>query len=779
MPASLWSRVAGVLGASVAAVGLAHLVGWGARWALLLNPPAGFIPMAPNTAAAFSLLGAALAWFAVAPAAAPSRTALRAAAVAVALLAMATLAAPVAGAPNVIDRLLFGIDRSFGAVPLAVMSPVTAVGFLVAAAAAAACGSASRSAAAWTGALGLATACLGAVVVLGYALGSPLLYGTGTIPVALTTAVAFVILGVAFLASAGPAAPPLSAMVGGSPAARMLRAFLPASVVLVLAIELIEARLITGEGANRALITGYLILAAVGLLVLIVGRLAGRIGATLDRAAAERAEAVGRADSLMRQNAMLLEAAAEGVIALDGEGRITFANPAAGRLTSWDPGDLAGRSFHETLQHSRTDGRPLASTESAILAALRTGSGTYLRRDTFCTRAGGSLPVEARVSPLAGGGLVITFNDVSERIALEEQFLQAQKMEAIGRLAGGVAHDFNNILTAMRASADLAAAALPPDSPAQDELRDLRETIERATDLTMKLLAFSRRRGDERQVNDAAATVRAVSPLLRRVLPASIELRVVATALELPVRLTANVLEQALLNLVVNSRDAMPSGGTVTIETAKLADRALGECVAIRVADTGTGMDEATKQRIFEPFFTTKPEGIGTGLGLAMVNSIVQQAGGRVEVTTGSGTGTTFELLLPLAIHKASSATVLLVEDESALRTAITRILESRGFRVLAAGDGEEAIRTANTFPGPIDLVLTDTFLPRTPFSEVADRIRVARPEARLIRMSGYPAEMREALGVAHADTPFLAKPFSPEQLVELIRKVLEEPPRA
>lgn len=773
------ARLGGALGTLSAGIGLLHLAGWGAGWSLLISPPPGFIPQAPNTALAFLLLGSALAWSAIARVPAALRT-LRVASMAVAVLAAATLADAGLGSPWGVDQWVIPVSGRLGRFPLGAMSPVTAGGLLAVACATGVLAGASLTPRRATSAatFGLLAAALGAIVVLGYLYGAPLLYGTGTIPVALATGFAFLFLGAGTTAAAGQAAWPVSTFLGPAPRARLLRAFLPPIALMIVAVQLVEARLLASNPGQRALVSAYLLIAAVVLLALIVAPTAARLGHILANASSARAAAEARAETLSRQNALLLEAAAEGVIALDADGRITFANPAAGRMLDWEPAALEGRPFHVTLQHSRADGSPFPTEASSVLTALRGAHAGGVARASFCLRGGGTIPVEFRASPLTGAaGLVVTFNDARERIALEQQFLQAQKMEALGRIAGGAAHDFNNVLMALRASTLLALDSLGADHPARVEVEEIRAGVDRAVELTRRLLSFSRRPAEGDAAADLAAAVRGVDTLLRRVLGKGVALTIEAPADALPVRIGLNALEQIIVNLAVNARDAMPNGGALTLVAAREGTAELGPCAVLVVRDTGTGMEEATRLRVFEPFFTTKPPDVGTGLGLAMVYGAVTQAGGRVDVQSAPGAGTTIRLVLPLVGAAARGATILVVEDEVKVRSAILRILERAGFRALAAGDGEEAIRTAEAFPGVIDVVLTDTFLPRMPIEQVAERIAAVRPEARLIRMSGYPAEMREQLGIASAGMPFLAKPFTIEELLQVVREAVDRPP--
>ncbi len=382
--------------------------------------------------------------------------------------------------------------------------------------------------------------------------------------------------------------------------------------------------------------------------------------------------------------------------------------------------------------------------------------------------------------------------DVTARRALEDQLRQAQKMEAVGQLAGGIAHDFNNLLTAILSSADLLEAQLAPGDPRREDVLAIRQASERAAELTRQLLAFSRQQMLKPQLVDVNRVVARMEGLLRRVIPESV--RLVARTASEPAAVYADPgqLEQVILNLVVNARDAMPEGGTITVETARaVLDRAFVEAhpgaragahVRVAVSDTGCGMDRATMARIFEPFFSTKGPGRGSGLGLAVVYGIVKQSEGYIEVESEPGRGSRFTLYLPEAAGTpealepeapvrplAGAETVLLVEDDPGVRQLARRSLEHYGYRVLEAADGGEAVEVARRHQGRIDLLLTDWVMPEMGGRRAAECILLDRPEMRVLYMSGY-AGGEEPLEAG----PLLEKPFTPESLALKVREVLD-----
>ena len=404
-------------------------------------------------------------------------------------------------------------------------------------------------------------------------------------------------------------------------------------------------------------------------------------------------------------------------------------------------------------------------------------------------------------SPEADGGTLWNgiFVDVSEQRLLEEQFRQAQKMEAVGQLAGGVAHDFNNLLTAIGSSADMALEEADDPQALREHLAEIHRAAERAADLTRRLLAFSRRQVLNLEAVALAEVVHDAERMLRRLIGESVRLETSIDPEAPPVRADRTQLAQVLMNLVVNARDAMPGGGTLTLATghrvvtASEARRqrglAPGAYSVLIVRDTGAGMDEDTRSRIFEPFFTTKERGKGTGLGLSMVYGIVKQTGGYIHVESAPGRGTTFTIHLPVATAAGISPahrtvmrrprgrpgeTVLVAEDEDGVRAPVRRILVAHGYRVLEAPDGAAALRTAEHHGGKIDLLLTDVVMPGMNGAELARRLRRVRPATRVVFMSGYSAEAVATHGVLSPGAVFLQKPFSVEELLEGLRSALE-----
>ncbi|HYW06931.1 MAG TPA: PAS domain S-box protein [Longimicrobium sp.] len=499
----------------------------------------------------------------------------------------------------------------------------------------------------------------------------------------------------------------------------------------------------------------------------------------------------------------VVESVGEGLLITDLEDRVLYANSRVSEITGHAPEALVGRVAYEVFDS------PSAAEMKRRLTAR--SHGVSERYEVSVRRADGSrVWIEVIGTPFrnpAGEvvGTLGAITDVTERKeaadALREseaQLRQAHKMEAVGRLAGGIAHDFNNLLTAILGNAELLLADVEPGSPIRADLEEITAAGQRAAALTRQLLAFSRQQVLHPRVLDANSVFAEMERMLRRVIGEHIDFAVdLAPDLGL-VRADPGQLEQVLLNLVVNARDAMPDGGTLRVRSRNVmvdlhsthplpADINPGPYAVFSVADTGSGMDDETQQRIFEPFFTTKEQGKGTGLGLATVYGIVNQSGGYIGVSSAPGAGTTFEVYLPVVAADVGSAaaardewapgggeTVLVVEDEDMVRSLACRVLRRKGYTVLEADRGEAALRLMDSHRGPIHLVLTDMVMPGMSGRALAGRIVLRRPGTRILFTSGYTPDMYASSGALEPDTHFLAKPFEPGDLARMVRELLD-----
>ncbi len=499
-----------------------------------------------------------------------------------------------------------------------------------------------------------------------------------------------------------------------------------------------------------------------------------------------------------RRYRTLIEQAADGIFSTDALGRLTEANSRGCDMLGLDReplldlelADLADPRDRERVRSLVRDLAPGEAVISSWLVQKASGGATF--------------PAEVSVKRLEDGRIQAFVRDVTERLALEEQLSQSQKMEAVGLLAGGIAHDFNNLLTAIIGHSDFALTRLPRDHRVRTDIEEVGKAAGRAADLTRKLLAFARKQLVEPKLLSMLDLVRNIENMLKRVLGEHIELTIQSEGEPWKVKVDPVQLEQVILNIAINARDAMPHGGRLELEcrnvywsgdgTNELSPGAYASLVA---KDTGVGMNAETLSRVFEPFYTTKDRSQGTGLGLAVSYGIVKQAGGYIWATSEPDKGSTFRVLLPRAEDleepeaprtprmedawapstegavASGGETILLVEDEPLVRDLALEVLISRSYRVLTARDGEEAIAIARTHPAEIHLTVTDVVLPAMSGKEVARRLRETRPGLKVLFMSGYAEEQVVHRGVVEEDVAFLAKPFTPAALSEKVRLVL------
>jgi PAS domain S-box-containing protein len=506
-----------------------------------------------------------------------------------------------------------------------------------------------------------------------------------------------------------------------------------------------------------------------------------------------------RSEAAIRFQAQLLNAVQQAVVATDPEGIVIFWNAFAENLYGWSSEEAVGKPIQELTpspflrEHGGEIGQRGAAGES--------WTGEYLVQG----KSGKAFPALLTTAPVRDErgtviGYVRVSIDLTERRNLEEQFRQSQKMDAVGRLAGGIAHDFNNLLTVIRLNTEIIMEGFDPTDPRSEDVKQIRSAAERASSLTRQLLAFSRKQILQPRVLDMNSVVATVEPMLRRLIGEDITIASSAAARGYVVA-DPGQLEQILVNLVVNARDAMPQGGTINIETQNIdldetytsehAPVVPGRYVMLSVGDNGIGMSRDTKEHAFDPFFTTKEAGKGTGLGLATVYGIVKQSGGYVWIYSEPGLGTTLKLYFPEVSAAAAfqpaeykptsketargSETILLVEDEDAVRGLTSRILQKQGYRVIAASHGREAMDIATKEEGHIDLVLTDIVMPGMNGRGLVERLAGIRPRIKSLYMSGYTDDDIIRRGFIEPSKSFLQKPFTSEALLQTVRKVLDE----
>ena len=480
--------------------------------------------------------------------------------------------------------------------------------------------------------------------------------------------------------------------------------------------------------------------------------------------------------------AAIVDSSEDAIVSKSLEGVVQSWNPAAERIFGYSAAEMVGASIFRLIPPELHD------EEHRILHEISLGHRIAHFETQRIRKDGRRITISLTVSPVRDRsgkliGAASVKRDVTEQRNLEEQLRQAQKLEALGQLAGGVAHDFNNILTIISGFTAFLGRAIPRDSPAWPDLQGIENATERASRLTQQLLAFARHQDAEIEVLDLAAIVNETAVLLRRVLGDHVRLDVKPSSGAIWVRADKGQLSQVLINLAVNARDAMPGGGTLTIATYEDHDSAV-----LTVRDTGQGMDEATRARLFDRFFTTKPSGQGTGLGLTTVATIVRGAGGRIEVESAPGQGSVFRVILPRSKAAPESEntpgegelrgreTVLVVDDESGAAALAARVLLDHGYTVVQAlGPGAAMIAFAQRTT-PIDLVVTDLVMPGLNGHALVEQLRAHEPTLAALFISGHADKLIDA-GSPHSAEITIGKPFTPTQLARAARRALERRP--
>lgn len=506
-------------------------------------------------------------------------------------------------------------------------------------------------------------------------------------------------------------------------------------------------------------------------------------------------------EQALRMRDHAIQAVSQGILITDAlapDHPIVYVSPAFERLTGYCAAELLGRNCR-FLQGKDTDPAAIAALREAVLEerSCVVELLNYRKDQTPFWNA-------LTIAPLKDGDRVTHFigiqTDVTERRSLETQFRQAQKMEAIGRLAGGVAHDFNNLLTIINGYSDVLLTEVDPTASQHGPLLEIRAAGQRAAALTAQLLALSRKTLVKPKVLDLNAVIKTLLQLLSRLLGEKIQLRTTLQPGLGRIKVDPGQLDQVIMNLALNARDAMPGGGKLSIETRDLElhakdvlgcpDGRPGHYVRLIVADTGCGMADEVKAKLFEPFFTTKEQGKGTGLGLATVYGIIKQAGGHVSVSSQVDCGSSFSVLLPavredllrpdrprLLPLRRGSETILLIEDEPGVRKLARTVLQSQGYKVLEAQNGSEALLLSDRPGETLHMLLTDVVMPGLSGPEVAAALRQQRPALKVLYMSGYTNDSALRDRVSQAASAFLPKPFTPQELLSKVRAVLDEPP--
>ncbi len=505
-----------------------------------------------------------------------------------------------------------------------------------------------------------------------------------------------------------------------------------------------------------------------------------------------------RAEETNRLQGAALQATADAVVITDREGTIVWANPAFTRMTGYAADEALGKNPRDLVRSEKQSPAVFKDLWDTILDG-RTWQGQLTNR----RKDGTTYPEYQTVTPIFDATGAITHfvaikRDISAQLQLEAEFRQAQKMEGVGQLTSGIAHDFNNLLTVINGTAELLLEEINAADPVHKDVEEIHKAGERGAKLTRQLLAFSRQQILAPQALSISALVTGMEGLLKRMLGEDIDLVTVPSSDVAYVNADAGQLEQVLVNLAVNARDAMPHGGRLTIATENVASEVAiadesgvavppGAYVRLAVGDSGVGMDEATRVRVFEPFFTTKEPGKGTGLGLSTVFGIVKQSQGFVRIASEPGEGTSVTIYLPQVIGAAATAqpapakrasagteTILVVDDDDGLRRLSTRVLEAAGYTVVGVATGEAALEVLAQRDAPVHLMLTDVVMPGMGGRHLGERLAETSPGVKVIYMSGYTSDAVVRNGIQEAQVPFLQKPFTPSALLKKVRDVLD-----
>jgi two-component system, cell cycle sensor histidine kinase and response regulator CckA len=779
-------------GCASIALGIVVLAGWVTQIGPLMTVLPGRIAMKPNTAVAFLCAGIALVLLARPYDSSRFRASALIPAAFVIAIGLISLVEYSTHSDFLIDQLLFN-DRIQHPYP-GRMAPITALNFCLTGTSLLLL-SISERYARWAQITSLLTGFSATLAIVGYIYGVPLLYGSVQYTsMALHTGLGFLILSAAVLhcrSSLGLMAVISSGYAGGWLARRLL----PAAVVAPTLFGAIFLHTQTAPPQMR-LPFACLIVGQIVLFVILVWTLAYMLNCLENEKNAAQ-NALQRSEQLLGQRyRTMFEEAVVGIFQSTPDGRLLTVNLAMARMFGYDSPEEMTRATDAARLYVDPTRRDVLGTALQQKGALRNFECQVFRKD------GSKIWVSSNIRAVHENGTMIRYegtnSDITERKLLEEQLAQSQKMEAVGRLAGGVAHDFNNAIGVVVGYSTLLKERVPNDGKALHYTEEIMNAGRRAASLTRQLLAFSRKQVIQPALLDLNAVMSNTEKMLRRLIGEDIAMTVTLEPSLGCIVADRGQLEQVLMNLAVNARDAMPQGGRLIIETfnARLDEAILaqhpyakpGEYVVLSVSDTGCGMDKETQTHIFEPFFTTKDISKGTGLGLSTVYGIVKQSGGYIWVYSEPERGARFKIYWPRtaqsghpaqAVHSPSglpggSETILLVEDDDAMRELTCKCLAAVGYNVLTAQDGEVAIRVCSRHDGPIHVLLTDVVMPGISGRQLSNSLAALRPELKVLYMSGYTADLIADHGVLESNMALLEKPFTQELLLNKLRSVLD-----
>ena len=754
IPSKFFSQLCGLIAAGLGGIAI---VGWLMKWRILTNIRADYIPMAPNTAISFIVLGISLCAFIT-----ERKRGLILSRFGAAVILVLSLIRFTEFNINInlnIDQWIFKVpSEKLGLIPVGQMALPTALNFIFASIALFLATSLKRHwfADALTRVLAIMTTFIGLAFCLGYIYGTPLLYGGTTIPMALNTAIAFVVLGIGLVVN----------NISHDIAERK-----QAAEALIKTHDKLEIRV-----AER---TAELAKANEALQAAIIEH-------------RHTEEALRKSEERFRS---IVEGNFDAIHVLDPEGRFTYSSPSVERITGYKPDDIIGKYFKYFI--AETD---IPKASQAFYSMLN-GNAMEMVALEAIRKDGTPFIIEANGSPIFKDGKImdiqVVYRDITEKRILEEQLRQSQKMEAIGQLAASVAHDFNNILTAIIGYGTLLIRKNPDDNFVKEYTGEIITSANRAAALTRDLLTFSRKHTINPQPALLNELIKMVERILARVIGEQIELKVILADKNMIVKMDATQIEHVFLNLAANARDAMPEGGKLTIDVSHVnLDNEFidahnygiqGQYALITFTDTGIGMDKNIQSKIFDPFFTTKEVGKGTGLGLSMVYGAVKQHNGYINVYSEPGHGTVFKIYLPLseegvlgekkepeiAALKGNMETILLAEDDPDTRKIIKAVLEEYNYRVIEAVDGNDAISKFMEKKGEVKLLILDTIMPKIGGKQAYEGIKKIDPNIKAIFISGYTADMIKTKDLLETGIELLVKPIAPDKLLEKIREVI------
>lgn len=523
---------------------------------------------------------------------------------------------------------------------------------------------------------------------------------------------------------------------------------------------------------------------------------------------ADRRQAEEAADKMKHRHDLILNAAGEGIFSVDRDGIIIFVNSTATATLGYTPEEMLGKEAHRLLHHTREDGSPYPAELCPFYGSYRGGLANKNDNELFWRKDGSSFPVEYISTPIHENhqviGAVVMFQNIEERLLsenerdeLQKQVFRVQRMESVGRLAGGVAHDFNNLLTGIIGFVGLCEDQADPDSPMAADLKEVATLADQAANLTRQLLAFSRQQMLEQEMTDLDSLVGGIVKMLGRLIGENVELAFNQSSQPCVVKVDAGQIEQVLINLAINARDAMPDGGKLTISSFRVdipegedlgSDEPMqpGPYAKLKVEDTGAGIEETVLPHIFDPFYTTKEFGRGSGMGLSTVYGIIDQHHGTITVRSTPGKGTIFNVYLPRVDPEEAAKltpddstdsngqprTILLVEDEEAVRIVTRRFLEKEGYRVVVAENADEAEKLFETEVHSIDILLTDIVMPQKDGRQLYNSLAIKKPGLKVLFMSGYSDEILAVKNILETGVPFIHKPFTKEKLARKLSKI-------